>query len=103
MYFHGNETLIHVACQRLGFEPRFRFVKSERELYKWKKELHEERKMRQNETRKSLKERLFERFRTARERQCTVTDGDLRDWALRIANEMNISDCKSLSNVWADY
>jgi hypothetical protein len=38
-------------------------------LYKWKKELHEERNMHQNETRKSLKERLYERFRTARERQ----------------------------------
>jgi hypothetical protein len=44
---------------------RFRFIKSERELYKWKKELHEERNMHQNETRKSLKELLFERFRTA--------------------------------------
>lgn len=75
------------------------FVKSERELYKWKKELHEERNMHQNETWKSLKERLFERFRTARERQCTVTNGDLQDWALRIANEMNISDFQA-SSTW---
>jgi hypothetical protein len=35
---------------------RFRFVKLERELYKRKKEVHEERNMHQNETRKSLKE-----------------------------------------------
>jgi hypothetical protein len=61
---------------------RFRFVKSERELYKWKTELHEERNMCQNETQKGLKERLFESFRTACERQYTVTDGD---WALGIA------------------
>jgi hypothetical protein len=55
-------------CLKLSsVQNRFRFVKSEGELNKWKKEFHEERNMHQNETLKSLKERLFERFRTARE------------------------------------
>lgn len=80
-------------------QSRFRFVKSERELYKWKKELLEVRNMRQNSTRESLKGKLFERFKTARDRQNTVTDGDLRDWAIRIASEMKIADFQA-SSTW---
>jgi hypothetical protein len=57
----GGRTFLKLS----SVQNRFCFVKSARELYKCKKELHEERNMHQNETRQSLKERLFERFRTA--------------------------------------
>lgn len=70
---------------------RYRFVRSERELYRWKKEVAGRRKSRL-EIATEINARLFEQFTDARRQSLSVSDTTLRDWALEIANAIGAKE-----------
>jgi transposase-like protein len=64
---------------------RFRFVWSERQLYRWKRQIERQDAPLQL-TKKTVYVRLYAEFTEARQNKCSVNDSDLRDWAINIAN-----------------
>jgi hypothetical protein len=70
---------------------RFRFVASERQLYRWKRQI-ERQEAPLPLTKKTVYDRLYAEFTEARKNKCSVDDSYLRDWAINIANEMGISN-----------
>jgi hypothetical protein len=77
---------------------RFRFVRSVRQLYRWKRQIE-----RQDAplplTKKTVYDRLYAEFTEARKNKSSVNDSDLRDWAINIANEMGICNFQA-SGTW---
>ncbi len=68
-------------------QKNFRFVKSERELYRWKNEVSEN----QNEKMNSLSSKLLDCFTEVREKGYSVSDNRLRSWAIDLASKIGLT------------
>jgi hypothetical protein len=79
---------------------RFRFVSSERQLYRWKRQI-ERQEASLPLTKKTVYEydRQYAELIEAKQNKCSFNDSDLRDWAINIASEMGISNFQA-SGTW---